>query len=44
MTTKKLAKSIRTFIRTEKARIRRDVTNSEEQEKLINGLYVDRQR
>lgn len=44
MNTKKLSKSIRTFIRREKARIRRDVPSSEEQEKLISGLYADRQR
>lgn len=44
MNTKKLSKSIRTVIRNEKARIRQDVPNSEEQEKLISGLYVDRQR
>ncbi len=42
MNTSKLSKSTRIFIRREKARIRRDVPNSEEQKKLISGLYVDR--
>ena len=44
MNTKKLPQSIRHFIRREKARIRRDVPNPEEQKKLIRGLYVYRQR
>jgi hypothetical protein len=36
---KKLPKSVRKFIRKEKARIRREVLDIKEQEKLINGLY-----
>ncbi len=36
---KKLPKSIRKFIREEKARIRREVLDLKEQEKLINELY-----
>ena len=36
---KKLPKSIRKFIRKEKARIRREVLNLKEQEKLISELY-----
>lgn len=36
---KKLPKSIRRFIRKEKARIRREVFDLEEQKKLINQLY-----
>jgi hypothetical protein len=39
MNTNKLSKSIRTFIRREKARIRRDVSDLKEQEKLISELY-----
>ena len=39
MNTKKLSKSIRKFIREEKARIRRKVLDLKEQEKLINELY-----
>ncbi|MCD6429478.1 hypothetical protein J7L09_02155 [bacterium] len=39
MDKKKLPKSIRKFIRQEKARIRREVLNFEEQEKLIKELY-----
>jgi len=39
MNTKKLSKSIRKFIREEKARIRREVLDLKEQEKLINELY-----
>jgi hypothetical protein len=35
----KLPKSIRKFIRKEKARIRREVFDLKEQEKLINQLY-----
>ena len=38
MNTKTLSKSKRTFIRREKARIRRNVFNLEEREKLISGL------
>jgi len=38
MNTKKLSKSIRKFIREEKARIRRKVLDLKEQEKLINEL------
>ena len=36
---KKLPKSIRKFIREEKARIRREVFDLEEQKKLINQLH-----
>lgn len=36
---KKLAKSIRKFIRKEKARIRREVLDIKEQENLISELY-----
>ncbi len=36
---KKLPKSIRKYIRREKARIRREVLDLEEQNKLINKLY-----
>jgi hypothetical protein len=36
---KKLPKSIRKFIRKEKARIRREVLDLKEQEKLISELY-----
>lgn len=36
---KKLPKSLRRFMRKEKARIRREVLNWKEQEKLIQGLY-----
>jgi hypothetical protein len=39
MNTKKLSKSTRIFIRREKARIRRSVFDSKEQEKLISELY-----
>jgi len=39
MNTNKLSKSRKTFIRREKARIRRDVLDLKEQEKLISGLY-----
>ena len=39
MNMKKLSKSIRKFIREEKARIRRKVLDLKEQEKLINELY-----
>ena len=39
MNTNKLSKSIRKFIREEKARIRRKVLDLKEQEKLINELY-----
>ena len=35
----KLSKSTRIYIRREKARIRHDVIDLKEQEKLINGLY-----
>ena len=40
MNTKILSKSRRTFIRREKARIRRDISDVKEQEKLISGLYL----
>jgi len=36
---KRLPKSLRKFIRQEKARIRREVLDLEEQEKLIQQLY-----
>ncbi|PIR72676.1 MAG: hypothetical protein COU42_00405 [Candidatus Nealsonbacteria bacterium CG10_big_fil_rev_8_21_14_0_10_36_24] len=36
---KKLPKSLRKFIRKEKARIRREVLNMEEQKKKIQQLY-----
>ena len=36
---KKLPKSVRKYIRKEKARIRREVLELNEQEKLINQLY-----
>jgi len=39
MNMKKLSKSIRKFIREEKAQIRREVLDLKEQEKLINELY-----
>ena len=39
MNTKKLSKSIRIFIRREKARIRRNVFDLKEQERLIIELY-----
>jgi hypothetical protein len=39
MNTNNISKSRKTFIRREKARIRRSVLDIKEQEKLINGLY-----
>jgi len=36
---KKLPKSVRKHIRLEKARIRREVSDSEERERLIGELY-----
>lgn len=39
MVGKKLPKSVRKFIRLEKARIRRQVFRLEEREKLISELY-----
>jgi len=36
---KKLPKSLRKFIRLEKARIRRETSDFKTQEKLINDLY-----
>jgi hypothetical protein len=36
---KKMPRSIRKFIRQEKARIRREVLDVKEQEELINELY-----
>ena len=39
MAKKRMPKSIRKFIRREKARIRREVLDIKEQEKLIEGLY-----
>ena len=39
MKKEKLSKSIRKYIRREKARIRRKVLNFKEQEKLIDELY-----
>jgi len=37
--TRGLPKGLRKFIRREKARIRRDVLDVKEQEKLINDIY-----
>jgi hypothetical protein len=39
MNTNHISKSRKTFIRREKARIRRDVFDLKEQEKLISALY-----
>ena len=39
MSKNKLLKSTRIFIRREKARIRRDVSDLKEQERLISALY-----
>lgn len=39
MKKKKLPKSLRKFIRQEKARIRREILDIKEQEKLISELY-----
>ena len=39
MSKNKLPKSTRIFIRREKARIRRDVSDLKEQERLISALY-----
>lgn len=39
MVKKRMPKSIRKFIRKEKARIRREVLDIKEQEKLIAGVY-----
>lgn len=39
MVKKKLPKSLRKYIRREKARIRREVFDTEEQERLIDELY-----
>jgi hypothetical protein len=39
MKRKRLSKSLRKYIRKEKARIRREVLNTEEQKKLINEIY-----
>ena len=39
MKKKKLPKSLRKFIRKEKARIRREVLDLKEQEKLIGEVY-----
>lgn len=39
MNTNKLSKSTRIFIRREKARIRRNIFDLKEQERLIRGLY-----
>jgi len=39
MRKKKLPKSIRKYIRREKARIRREVLSLKEQERLINEIY-----
>jgi hypothetical protein len=40
MNTNKLSKSTRIFIRREKARIRQNISDLKEQEKLISGLYL----
>ena len=39
MNTNKLSKSTRIFIRREKSRIRRNISDLKEQERLISGLY-----
>jgi len=39
MNTRNISKSRKTFIRREKARIRRSIMGSSEKEKLISGLY-----
>ena len=39
MKTKRLPKSLRKFIRREKARIRREVLDLKEQERLIDEVY-----
>ena len=39
MKKKRLSKSLRKYIRREKARIRREVLDMKEQERLINELY-----
>jgi hypothetical protein len=39
LTMKKLSKSTRKYIRTEKARIRKEVLDQKEQKKLIDELY-----
>jgi hypothetical protein len=39
MKTNNISKSMRTFIRKEKARIRRDVSDLKEREKQIGDLY-----
>ena len=39
MEKKRLPKSLRKFIRQEKARIRREVLDLKEQERLINEIY-----
>ena len=39
MERRKLSKSTRKFVRLEKARIRREVLDLKEQERLINELY-----
>jgi len=36
---KKISKGFRKYIRTEKARIRREILDIEEQDKLISELY-----
>ena len=36
---KRMPKSLRKFIRKEKSRIRREILDIKEQEKLISGLY-----
>ena len=40
MNTKELSKSTRTFVRREKARIRRDITDATEQQKALNVLHL----
>jgi hypothetical protein len=42
MKKKKMPRSIRKFIRREKARIRREVLDLPEQKKLIEKLYEDK--
>jgi hypothetical protein len=37
---KELSKSTRTFVRREKARIRREITDKVEQQKALNSLHL----
>ena len=40
MNPKELSKSVRTFVRREKARIRRDITDATEQQKALSVLHL----